>query len=242
MNLAIDVGNTFIKTAVFEGGKILEDYKLERKLFLKGIEKIFHQYPDISHAILSSVRNLTPREQKALSVFCKIHILSNSSVIPFKNNYTTPQTLGVDRIALITAAFYENAHKNTLIIDAGTCITYDFLSSDGTYYGGAISPGINMRFKALNTFTAKLPLVEFDTLDDFIGNSTHRSIISGVINGTINEIEGVIGQYSKRFKDLTLILTGGDSEFLSNRLKNSIFANSNFLLIGLNYILELNKY
>ena len=241
MNLIVDVGNTFVKTAVFEGTKILAEYKFEHKLFIIKIEEIFNFYPNISYAIVASVAKLPENNIKALSVFCKVHQLSSKSKVPFKNLYATPETLGVDRIALITAAYYEYKNKNVLVIDAGTCITYDFLDDDGTYQGGAISPGINMRFKALNTFTANLPLINSNDLINFIGNSTKNSIISGVINGTINEIQGVISQYLLKFEGLTIILTGGDGDFLSKRLKSSIFANSNFLFKGLNYILELNK-
>ncbi len=241
MNLIIDVGNTFIKTAVFEGDKILMKYKFKQDLFLNKVEEIFDSYPYITDAIISSVSNLPENNLKALSVFCKVHQLSNKSKVPFKNLYTTPETLGVDRIALITAAYYKYRHKNVLVIDAGTCITYDFLDSQGVYYGGAISPGINMRFKALNTFTTNLPLIESIDSDKLIGNSTKNAIVSGVVNGVIHEVEGKINIYSQKFEGLTIILTGGDGDFLSKRLKSSIFANSIFLLIGLNYILELNK-
>ena len=241
MNLIIDVGNTLVKTAVFKGDKILNEYKFEQNLFLNKVEEIFNSYPDITHSIISSVGKLPENSLKALSVFCKVHQLSNKSKIPFKNLYATPETLGVDRIALITAAYYEYQQENTLIIDAGTCITYDFLDNQGAYHGGAISPGINMRFKALNTFTANLPLIKSISTDNLIGNSTTNSIVSGVVNGAINEIEGIINKYSQKFEGLTIILTGGDGDFLSKRLKSSIFANSIFLLIGLNHILELNK-
>lgn len=241
MNLIIDVGNTYVKTAVFESNKVLAEYKFNKEFFLIKIEKIFDLHPNITHSIISSVVKISKNSVKALSVFCQVHFLDNKSKVPFKNLYTTPETLGVDRIALITAAFYDYNHKNVLIIDAGTCITYDFIDKVGTYYGGAISPGIKMRFKALNTFTANLPLIELSNEINQIGNSTKTAITSGVVNGTINEIEGTIDQYSQKYEGLTIILTGGDSDFLSKRLKSSIFANSIFLLKGLNYILELNK-
>lgn len=241
MNLVIDAGNTLIKTAVFMGNEILSESKFNHEFFLREVEKIFNSYPDIDSSIISSVSCLSRKDIKALSIFCKVHELSSESKIPFINLYETPKTLGVDRIALITAAYYECKNKNVLIIDSGSCITYDFLSEDAKYYGGAISPGIYMRFRALNTFTANLPLIETTELTDFIGNSTQNSIVSGIINGIIHEIEGTIRQYSERFTDLTIILTGGDSDFLSKRLKSIIFVNSNFLFKGLNHILELNK-
>ena len=165
----------------------------------------------------------------------------HSTKIPFKNSYATPKTLGMDRVALATAAFYQNSGANTLVIDAGTCITYDMMNDYGEYLGGAISPGLRMRYSALHEYTAKLTLLEPQDILDIIGNSTNASIHSGVLNGICREIDGVIGQYQSRFEDLTVILTGGDAQILSKRLKNTIFANSNFLLEGLNYLLEYNK-
>ena len=167
--------------------------------------------------------------------------MSNKSKIPFKNKYTTPNTLGVDRIAVATAAFYTNPRRNTLVIDAGTCITYDIINAHGEYLGGAISPGLSMRYSAMHNQTDGLPLLQIEELTDFIGTSTKGSMHSGVINGTIQEVDGVIKQYEEHFKDLTVILTGGDAHFFAKRLKNSIFANSKFLLEGLNYLLEYNK-
>ena len=241
MNLIVDVGNTFMKLAVFQRQKLMFENRIEEKNFLKEITKIFKKYPDISHAIVSSVSKCPEEDIKALSVFCKVHLLTNNSIVPFQSKYTTPKTLGMDRVALVTAAFYNHTSDNTLIIDAGTCITYDFINEDSEYLGGAISPGIQMRFKALNEFTARLPLIETSESVSLIGNSTESSIASGVLNGVAMEIDGIIDEYQKKFKDLTVILTGGDSHFLSKRLKNTIFANPKILLEGLNYILELNK-
>ena len=143
---------------------------------------------------------------------------------------------------MATAAFYYNSTANTLVIDAGTCITYDMVNGYGEYLGGAISPGLHMRYEALHNQTSKLPLLTSEEPIDIIGNSTESSIHSGVVNGISAEIDGVIDQYKMRFKDLTVILTGGDAQFLSKRLKNTIFADSKFLLRGLNYLLEYNKH
>ena len=199
-------------------------------------------FPKISRTIVSSVNNLDPKIIAVLSIFSKVHRLDHSSKVPFKNSYATPRSLGVDRIALATAAFYHNPKGNTLVIDAGTCITYDMVNDYGEYLGGAISPGLNMRYRALHEQTAKLPLLKPDELLDFIGNATESSIHSGVVNGLRHELDGCIEQYRSRFTDLTVILTGGDAQFLSKRLKNTIFADSNFLLLGLNYLLEYNKH
>ena len=148
--------------------------------------------------------------------------------------------MGVDRIALVSSAASQFPNKNVLIIDAGTCITYDFINEKGCYLGGAISPGIKMRYQSLHKFTKKLPLLETKLPENLIGGSTEECIHSGVVNGVINEIDSNIDSYRKKNKDLTIVLTGGDVNFLSNRLKNGIFANPNFLLQGLNTILTYN--
>jgi type III pantothenate kinase len=166
--------------------------------------------------------------------------LDVSTKVPFQNHYKSPETLGVDRIALVSAAVKNYKEHNVLIIDAGTCITYDFINRENKYLGGAISPGIRLRYQSLNNLTANLPLIKTKMPQNVIGNTTEESIHSGIINGIINEIEGTISRYDEKYKDLTVILTGGDANFLSKRLKSSIFANSNFLLEGLNYILEFN--
>lgn len=242
MNLIVDAGNTFVKLAVFNNGEIVFFENVGIGDFSDKIREVFLHFSGIRHAIVSNVGFLSKKQIKVVGVFCKVHELSYKSKTPFKNLYATPQTLGVDRIALAMAAFSFNPRRNTLVIDAGTCITYDIVNDLGEYLGGAISPGLSMRYKALHQQTAKLPLLEMEDFPDFIGDSTANSMHSGVINGVCNEIDGVIKQYSSRFSDLTVILTGGDAQFLSKRLKNTIFANSNLLLEGLNFLLEYNKH
>ncbi|MEZ4809426.1 MAG: type III pantothenate kinase [Allomuricauda sp.] len=241
MNLVIDIGNTLIKYAVFGNGKVLHDQSSEAGLFVSNVKEIFERYPKIEHALISSVGQMQRKERDIVALFCKVHVLDNASKIPFKNSYATPQTLGMDRVALATAAFYQNPRGNTLVIDAGTCITYDMVNDVGEYIGGAISPGIQMRYRAMHDQTAGLPLLQPEEVLDFIGNSTAACMHSGVINGVAQEVDGVIDQYRSRFQDLTVILTGGDAHFFAKRLKNTIFANSKFLLEGLNYLLEYNK-
>ena len=160
--------------------------------------------------------------------------ISNKTSFPFSNNYKTKETLGIDRLVLSAGAVLNFENQNRLIIDAGTCITYDYINSKNVYLGGAISPGLSLRYKSLNNYTAKLPLLENKEINYLIGKSTSESIYSGVINGVINEIDGFITQYKELDKDLTIILTGGDAEFLAKSIKNTIFANSNFLLESLN--------
>jgi len=240
MNLIIDIGNTRMKLAVYEENSCLSKLIIPKEDFLKNIKKILTEYPVIKKGIISSVDFFSKNEENELKKILKLTIVSTSMLLPFKNSYKTPETLGLDRIALIAAAADQYQKKNVLVIDAGTCITYDFLNSKNEYLGGAISPGLTIRYEALHNLTAKLPLLKPGDSDFFIGNSTESSIHSGVINGLVNEIDGVIQQYQSIYKDLTIILTGGDTNFLAKRLKSSIFANSNFLLEGLNHLLKIN--
>ncbi len=241
MNLVIDAGNTQIKLGVYSEGRLVHVETTEQATLTKRIKALFAQYPGIGHAILASVGHLEKLTTDVLSIFCKVHVVSPDTRLPYRNTYATTQTLGADRMALATAAFFHRNQCNTLVIDAGSCITYDFMNDFGEYLGGAISPGLRMRYKALHTFTARLPLLEPEAPFDLIGNATESSIHSGVVHGLVHEIDGTIAQYKSRYPDLTVILTGGDAPFLSKRLKNTIFAHSNFLLEGLNQLLEYNK-
>jgi type III pantothenate kinase len=241
MNLIIDAGNTHVKLAVFKNGSIVYSSSSAAYDLIEKAKEIYHKYPQIEWTIVSSVVFLGENDIDALTVFSKVHLLDQQTRTPFKNCYGTPKTLGVDRIALATAAYYNLAHKNILVIDAGTCITYDLITEKGEYLGGAISPGLQMRYNALNQFTSKLPLLSLKAPDRLIGNTTESSIHSGIVNGVCAELDGIIDQYRFDFEDLTVILTGGDALFLSKRLKNTIFALSNFLLEGLNYLLDYNK-
>ncbi len=242
MNLIIDVGNTLVKFAVFQEDLLIEKYKVVQSDAYKTFEEIIFKHPSIQKAILSNVGKLDTDVLDIITSKFQLLILDNSTKIPFKNCYKTPKTLGIDRIALVSASVKQFPDKNVLIIDAGTCITYDFINTKNEYLGGAISPGIRLRYKTLNTLTANLPLLNTQMPKELIGNTTDSSIHSGVIFGILNEIEGVIHAYTEKYTDLTVILTGGDSNFLSKQLKNGIFANSNFLLEGLNFILEYNSH
>ncbi len=242
MNLIVDIGNTQIKVAVFQDDELLYTDRFEASQLLLKLKEIFQKFPAIQFSMVSSVKNVKKIWEETLQQKTKFFLLSGATRVPFINKYRTPKTLGVDRIALVAAASKKFPDKNTLVIDAGTCITYDILTEKNEYLGGVISPGLHMRNKAMHQFTAKLPLVEINKpLDFFIGNSTESSLQLGVLKAISLEIDGFIGEYKNKFEDLTVILTGGDSEILSKTVKNSIFAPSNFLLEGLNYILEFNK-
>jgi type III pantothenate kinase len=241
MNLIIDVGNTYVKFAVFSRGELKERIVGEVNDFVEMARDVLESYPKIAKAVVSSVGKLEKSHTDTLRDKINVLELSHEIKLPFKNLYATPKTLGVDRIALVSASVEQFPDNNVLIIDAGTCITYDFINTKNEYLGGAISPGIRLRYRTLNNLTANLPLLDTQLPENIIGDSTQNSIHSGVIFGVLKEIDGVIDDYVKKYSDLTVILTGGDTNFLANQLKNSIFANSNFLLEGLNFILEYNS-
>ncbi|MEZ4803626.1 MAG: type III pantothenate kinase [Gelidibacter sp.] len=242
MNLIIDVGNTLVKFAVFQDNILLDKRTVKIQETLETFKRLVKDYKTIRKAIVSSVGKLEKEIFNEMESNLNVLYLDSETKLPFVNSYKTPQTLGVDRIALVAASVQKYPHKNVIIIDAGTCITYDFITSENEYLGGAISPGIRLRYTTLNTLTANLPLLETKMPNQLTGNTTANAIHSGVIFGVLMEIDGVINQYREEYEDLTVILTGGDADFLSKQLKNSIFANSNFLLEGLNFILEFNTH
>jgi len=241
MNLIVDVGNTYVKFAVFNDADLIYKSSFKLNAFKKQYKSLKKDFPKLKKAIISSVGHLTIEQIEVIKADLNVIELTSALKFPFKNAYQTPKTLGVDRIALVCASVNQYSNKNVLIIDAGTCITYDFVTVENHYLGGAISPGLRLRYLSLNDLTANLPLLEIKQPKKLIGDTTESSIHSGVVYGVIKEIDGVIDQYQGDYSDLTVILTGGDSKFLSNQLKNTIFAKSNFLLDGLNFILEYNS-
>lgn len=240
MNLIIDVGNTRIKLAVFKNSELIHTESITNKYLVDKAAVLIKKF-GCTNAIISSVGSIKKTQIEALQTEVSLIKLDYKTKIPFKSNYATPKTLGVDRIALVSSAISNFPKRNVLVIDAGTCITYDFVDASGIYEGGAISPGIEMRYKSLHKFTNGLPLLNPTYINELIGNSTESSIHLGIIIGVISEIDSFINQYRKKNKDLTVVLTGGDTNFLSNRLKNGIFANPNFLFEGLNNILTYNS-
>lgn len=234
MVLAVDVGNTRIKAAVFESNTVLDNFVFDKKDLVGKLKKILEKFKDCSHLVVASVGKV---EKKSFLVFeknLKIHFVTHEDVFPFVNKYQTPKTLGIDRMVLATGAILQYPKKNRLVIDAGTCITYDFINENDQYLGGAISPGLRLRYEALHDFTTKLPLLRLEKPESYIGNTTAEAMHSGVVNGVVYEIDGFIDEYLSNFENFIIILTGGDGDFLAKRLKNTIFANSNFLLESLN--------
>lgn len=241
MLLAIDVGNTRIKSAVFEDNTLLRIFNIEYTAVIEKTHIILQEYPEIKTFVISSVGNLDQSFFDYFEEKVTIYQISRNCLFPFQNSYSTPETLGIDRMVLASGAVIQFANQNRLVIDAGTCITYDFIDENDTYLGGAISPGIRLRYDSLHQQTAKLPLLTKDYPQNFIGNSTQEAIHSGVINGVTLEINGFIELYTAQYPKFIIILTGGDSEFLAKRLKNTIFANSNFLLESLNQTFQYNQ-
>lgn len=240
MNLAIDVGNTLAKLALFEGEEIrfVKSYEtLDEQI----ADSIFKNFPGIRSVIIGSVRELPEAFTASFRKNAKTLVLSPGMPLPVRLDYETPLTLGADRIAAVVAGNRLYPGKNTLVIEAGTCITYDLVDASGTYRGGSISPGLDMRFKALNTFTGKLPLIKAVRDTALTGKSTETSIQSGVINGMLAEIRGIIREYEVIYENLTVILSGGYLDHFDKILKNNIFAVPNIVLKGLNIILEFNE-
>lgn len=238
MNLIIDIGNTRSKAALFKDGKILEVRYYDNFLDILSDDTFIHVS---KQAIIGSVVEGVEKLQSLLHKIVPTIIFSSSTPAPLKNKYQSAATLGSDRLSASVGAYELYPNQNVLVIDSGTCIKYNFTNSKNDYLGGAISPGINMRFKALQHFTSKLPLIEADfSYKELIGNTTQNSILSGVINGAIAEIDGIIDRYKQQFPDLICVLTGGDAEHLAKRLKNSIFVHQNLVLKGLNHILNYN--
>jgi type III pantothenate kinase len=236
MLLAVDIGNTKIKAAVFEGTVLLEKFVFDKSETQKNVENIFSKYLKIQETVLSSVGKDDFGLLSELEKRSELVTISHTSAFPFQNKYATPATLGIDRMVLSAGAVLQYPGANRLVIDAGTCVTYDFIDCNDCYLGGAISPGLQLRYNAMHNFTAKLPLLYPEMPEEYIGNSTPASMHSGVVNGMLHELEGFIGQYNEQYQELTIILTGGDADFLAKRLKNTIFANSNFLLESLNLL------
>ena len=231
--ITIDEGNTSVKLALFENNQLVfmkSDVNLERaKELLSNCDRL----------IVSSVKK-NPLFESLISSKYAI-FLNPSTPLPITNCYETPHSLGNDRIALAVVATANFPNKNVLVIDAGTCITYDFINSKKEYLGGSISPGIHMRYNALHQFTSQLPLLESVDTAMLTGVNTEDSIHSGIINGVFVEIDGIIQRYKNQYPDIKVIVTGGNAKFFDKGLKNTIFANPNLLMEGLNKILDYNE-
>ena len=242
-NLVIDIGNTNCKLAVFDKQKLVYHQQVKR-LDEAELTILIQQY-QVQNATISSVN----KEIDELIAFLGRSV----NYVPFstqvkgeiKNHYQSPETLGLDRWAKVIAAHCLFPNEDCLMIDAGTCITYDVLTAAGEYFGGSISLGINMRFGALNHYTGRLPLVDWNKTEEIpAGTNTQNAIKNGVLQGVLNEIKGFIAAENKKNRNLKVILTGGDADFLNKQLKNSIFATQiihepYLVLKGLNEVITL---
>ena len=234
-DIAIDWGNSLIKVGFF-GGQALEKKIQVRDIY--ELPKLLST--DHTNIIVSSVGENPDVILKMSSASGKKIALNSETPLPIKINYSTPRSLGVDRISAVCGAQQLYPHENCLIIDMGTCINYELLDKHGAYRGGLISPGVRMRFDAMHTFTARLPLIEPVTNPELIGNSTATCMQSGVMNGILEEVKGHIARMTAKYASLRIILCGGDASFFENQLKPSIFAAPELVLLGLNRILKHN--
>ncbi len=240
MNLAVDIGNSLVKAAVFDDGQAVETFrsKAADKRFFDGI---FQSYPDIDAAILvSSGPGEAEAEELLVSRTERFLKFGPDVKVPIKNLYETPETLGCDRLAAAVGADLLYPESNILIVDFGTAITIDLVTAAGEFKGGNISPGAMTRFRALHDYTSKLPLRSLSDDTMLISTNSNQAVESGVINGIVYEIEGYITRLSQDYEDLKIIFTGGDGNFFAKRLKNTIFAIYDLVVYGLNRILEYN--
>ncbi len=244
MNLTIDQGNSRTKVALFnDEGRIVKNF-IYKSFAASDIEKLFALYP-ILDSIISSVVNIEPAVVNALNRLSKHFVLfDHFTPVPIRNGYNSPETLGQDRLAAAVGAAYLCPKQNILIIDAGSAITYDFVSEEGEFVGGNIAPGIKMRLTMLHRMTKKLPLVEVEEneLLPLFGKTTRDAIAAGVIRGIVYEVKGYIRSLNAQLKQLTVVLTGGNAPFIANNSRNTSFQlEKNLVLIGLNQILEHSK-
>lgn len=239
MDLCIDQGNSSTKVGMFENDNLVEF--LSFKDFTINIaDELIEKY-NIENCIICSV---TKREEALLAhLEAKSNVfieLSHHTLIPITNNYKTPETLGKDRLAAIIGASYLKPNSDVLVVDAGTAITYDFADADLNYWGGNISPGIDLRLRSLHEFTQKLPAVEPKPTDQLLGNDTESAILSGVIQGIVFEMNGYMDTIKIKYPQLSIFLTGGSAFYFDTMLKNTIFVEKNLVLIGINRILQYN--
>lgn len=236
--LCFDFGNTRLKYALFEDGEIREVKVLEDAA-PDTLTGIMHKLKP-QKTILSSVINHDKAIEQVLAAHSKFHLLSHHSRLPFRLVVSRPETIGADRLALLAGAKASFSGTHNLIVGLGTCITYNFLDKYDQFLGGGISPGMEMRLRSLNDHTARLPLVAPDWNFPLVGYNTRTNITSGVILGMAKEIDGMVDAYSQRYSNFNVLLTGGDSSYFAQLLKNKIFADPQLLYKGLYAISEYN--
>ncbi|MBN2520026.1 MAG: type III pantothenate kinase [Bacteroidales bacterium] len=237
----IDIGNTCSKLGIFKNDELIESESF-KNITIKTLKQFILKHTEIQNCIISSVSESKTEIIDFLNKSTiKTILLDQNTKLPIKNFYKSKNSLGYDRIAAASGANSLFPNTNILVIDAGTAITIDFVNAKNEFLGGNISPGIDMRFRALNYFTKKLPYLKKIDNITIIGETTNQAVINGVLNGTIFELNKYIEYYMKQFNDLKIVITGGDANFFEKKLKNPIFVISNLVLIGLNRILIENE-
>jgi type III pantothenate kinase len=238
MNLVLDFGNTLIKAAFFEGTKLIEDRRFSS---VSDVLRSLESFPVARHCLIASVTAKHKKVQAALSKNCNTRLFTPETPVPIKNLYLSPLSLGSDRLASAAGAAQEFPDRDLLVIDAGTCLKFNFVNKRREFIGGAISPGIAMRLKAMHQFTHALPEPELpEEYLTLTGKSTSESLLSGAIVGAACEADDMATRYRQIYPEVQVILTGGDARYLSPLLKNAFFADQNLILKGLNAILEYN--
>lgn len=237
--LVLDQGNSRMKITIFDACKKLVFTEAHTGNLIEILTNIVGKYQPVA-TIFSASGKVTPKLLAFLKTLPHFVFLTAETTLPISIDYKTPETLGVDRIANVCAASCVFPNKPTLVVDFGTCITYNFIDAKNQFLGGAIAPGVAMRAKAMNTFTENLPLVAFHTIHSFIGNDTESCLNVGVMEGVRHELEGFINQYKTNYPNLTIIFTGGDHSYFVNTIECAIFADLNLTAIGLNEILQHN--
>ncbi|BDQ12546.1 type III pantothenate kinase [Sediminibacterium sp. TEGAF015] len=239
ISLCLDFGNTRQKVGVFKGRDFLKEINLP-DTSLNSIEALLNEWSP-EKIILSSVINHDPAIETFMAGKTRFHRLNHTSQLPLTTPVGKPETIGADRLALVAAAvdLFPNSHN--LVIGLGTCITYNFINNQHEFLGGSISPGMNMRFRAMHEQTALLPYIKAETQFPLIGYDTKTNLLSGVIWGMSKEIDGIIDEYALKYSNFNVLLTGGDMPFFVPHLKNRIFADPNLIFKGLYAISEFNN-
>ncbi len=236
--LCLDFGNTRQKAVLFKDGAIKEEFYFSDSI-KENIANIIRTHQP-ERSILSSVIDHDVSIDELLLSATSFHRLTSASLLPFKIGVGKKDTIGADRLALLAAASHFHKEQNVLVIGMGSCITYNFINQYNVFLGGSISPGMQMRFKAMHEYTAKLPLAESDFNIPLIGYDTITNLQSGVIHGIAAEIDGIITNYLEKYDNFNAVLTGGNSAYFAGRVKNRIFADLNFLFKGLYALSEIN--
>ncbi len=237
--LCLDFGNTRLKAAVFQEKNLLEVAVLEKNP-LQGLQKLLELHRP-TYSILSSVINHDEEVEKLLNAHSRFHKLNSTSRLPFTIPVGKPETVGADRLAIAAAAVHLFPGRNNLVIGLGSCITFNFINTSHEWLGGSISPGMEMRFRAMHHFTAKLPLAEADWNVPLIGYDTRTNLQSGVVLGMAKEMDGIIEAYAEKYGNFNVLLTGGDIRIFEPHLKNRIFADPDLIFKGLYAISQINN-